>query len=151
MAIEDNYTIPLSASELPIRNDQIDKLFICFIASTDPATQQPWCSDVRAALPRLEKIFSSPDAPRLSYVHVGLKPEYVLAFHKSGNRPQIRSLLTSIARWRDPNNKYRKEWGINAVPTLICYQRNNGKVEATGQLVEGELVDNAKLLSFAAQ
>jgi len=53
------------------------KLFVCFISSTDPATKQPWCPDVRAALPRLDAAFSSEDAPKLAYVHVGQKPECV--------------------------------------------------------------------------
>lgn len=75
MAIQDHFALPPSAQELPIAPEQTEKLFICFISSTDPATKQPWCIDVRAALPRLEKAFSSQDAPKLAYVHVGQKPE----------------------------------------------------------------------------
>ncbi|KAH7414018.1 hypothetical protein DE146DRAFT_707771 [Phaeosphaeria sp. MPI-PUGE-AT-0046c] len=128
MAIYDQVTIPASAQDLPIAYDYNEKLFICFISSIDPVTKQPWCPDVRAALPRLEKIFGSQDAPKLAYVHVGQKLE-----------------------WNSLENKYRKDWGISAVPTLVCFQRINNTVEATGRLVEGELIDDEKLSSFAAQ
>jgi hypothetical protein len=77
MPILDALPVPTSAQELPIADDAVCKLFLCFISSTDPSTKQPWCPDVRAALPRLEKAFSSQDAPELVYVHVGQKPECV--------------------------------------------------------------------------
>jgi hypothetical protein len=47
------------------------------------------------------------------------------------------------------NNVYRKVWGINAVPTLLRYQRINGIVTATGRLVEGEIMDENKLFGFS--
>lgn len=81
MPIQDHFQVPSSAEELPIPSDSSAKLFVCFISSTDPATKQAWCPDVRAALPRLEKVFSSQDAPKLLYVHVGQKPEYVVSLH----------------------------------------------------------------------
>jgi hypothetical protein len=75
MPIQDHFQVPQSAQDLPVANDPADKLFVCFISSTDPITKQPWCPDVRAALPHLEKRFSGQEAPRLAYVHVGQKPE----------------------------------------------------------------------------
>jgi hypothetical protein len=77
MPIQDHFHVPLSVQELPIANELASKLFVCFISSTDPSTKQPWCPDVRAALPQLEKAFSSQDAPKLAYVHVGQKAECV--------------------------------------------------------------------------
>jgi hypothetical protein len=75
MPIQDHFPIPASTQDLPVANDAADKFFVCFISSTDPATQQAWCPDVRDALPRLEKVFSGPEGPKLAYVHVGQKPE----------------------------------------------------------------------------
>ena len=75
MPIQDNFPIPASAQELPVPSDADAKLFLCFISSTDPATNQPWCPDVRAALPKLQKVFGGEDAPTLLYIHVGQKPE----------------------------------------------------------------------------
>jgi hypothetical protein len=75
MPIQDNFPIPASVQELPVPNDADAKLFLCFISSTDPVTNQPWCPDVRAALPKLQKIFKSENAPTLLYIHVGQKPE----------------------------------------------------------------------------
>jgi hypothetical protein len=43
------------------------------------------------------------------------------------------------------NNKYRKDWGITALPTLVRYQCIDGAVSATGRLVEGEIMDEKKL------
>jgi hypothetical protein len=77
MPILDPLPVPTSAQELPIANDVGRKLFVCFVSSTDPSTKQPWCPDVRAALPRLDKAFSSQHAPELAYVHVGQKSECV--------------------------------------------------------------------------
>lgn len=46
---------------------------------------------------------------------------------------------------------YRKVWGINAIPTLVRYQHIDGTVTATGRLVEGEIMDDEKLLSFYSE
>ncbi|KAJ8115377.1 hypothetical protein OPT61_g2973 [Boeremia exigua] len=67
MPIQDAFQLPASAQALPLANNATAELFLCFIASTDPATSQPWCPDVRAALPRLEKVFSGADAPELAW------------------------------------------------------------------------------------
>lgn len=75
MPVQDHYQIPSSAQELPVSESPNGRLYIAFISGTDAVTSQPWCPDVRAALPRLQKAFSSEDAPQLLYVHVGQKPE----------------------------------------------------------------------------
>jgi hypothetical protein len=149
MPIQDQFPVPTSAQELPIGSDPACKLFVSFISSTDPSTKQPWCSDVRAALPRLEKAFASQDAPNLIYVHVGQKPEYVPTPMNAGFA-RIWALLTGI-RWKEPNNVYRKVWNVNAIPTLVSYQRVNGLVEATGRLVEGEIMDDKKFSDFFSE
>jgi hypothetical protein len=46
---------------------------------------------------------------------------------------------------------YRKVWDINAIPTLVRYQPIDGIVTATGRLVEGEIMDDKKLLSFSSE
>ena len=51
------------------------KFFIAFVSSDDPVTKQPWCPDVRAALPHIEAAFSAADAPTVAIVPVGQKPE----------------------------------------------------------------------------
>jgi hypothetical protein len=150
MPIRDKLRIPHSAQDLPLGNDPTEKLFVCFISSTDPSTNLPWCPDVRAALPRLNKAFSSEHAPRLALVHVGQKPEYVLFLFDCGIRPRTRAILTSC-RWKDMNNKYRKDWGINALPTLVRYQCIDGAVSATGRLVEGEIMDEKKLSKLVSE
>ncbi|KAH4188158.1 hypothetical protein HBI56_108180 [Parastagonospora nodorum] len=128
MPIQDNLQIPFSAQELPVPDDPAAKLFVCFISSADPVTKQPWCPDVRAALPRLDAAFSSEDAPNLAYVHVGQKPE-----------------------WKEMDNLYRKTWGVNAIPALVRYQRINGVVKETGRLVEAEIMDEEKVLSLVSE
>ncbi|OSS47243.1 hypothetical protein B5807_09805 [Epicoccum nigrum] len=125
MPIQDNFPIPSSAQELPISNDTDAKLFLCFISGTDPATDQPWCPDVRAALPKLQKVFESEGAHTLLYVHVGQKPE-----------------------WKDQGNVYRTKWSVKAVPQLVRYQWVDGEIKATGQLVENDVLDEEKLAAF---
>lgn len=73
MPIHDNFEVPASAQALPLKDG--DKIFILFLASTDPATKQPWCSDVRAALPLLNATFSTITSPEVHYVYVGQKLE----------------------------------------------------------------------------
>lgn len=70
-----DFTIPESTKLLQLPNDSNSKFFIVFVSSNDPATKQPWCPDVRAALPCIDAAFSSEHAPRLAVVEVGQKPE----------------------------------------------------------------------------
>lgn len=73
MPFVSDFTLPESANRLPL--DSNTALFVAFISSNDPVTKQPWCPDVRAALPRLHAAFSGADAPKLAVVEVGQKPE----------------------------------------------------------------------------
>lgn len=61
------------------------------------------------------------------------------------------SLLTVSVRWKDLENVYRTKWGVKAVPHLIRYQRVEGEVRATGQLVENEVNNDIKLLDFVSR
>ena len=69
MTITDNFSLPSSPSALSAHADG-KPTFIGFIAAKDPTTDQPWCPDVRAALPVLEKVFSGADGRDVSYVSV---------------------------------------------------------------------------------
>lgn len=143
MPIQDHFPLPSSAQELPLGDDSTAKLFIAFISSKDPTTKQSWCPDVRAALPRLDAEFTGRHRPELAYVHVGQRPEYV---PNRGRRAPTEYRVTNCSlRWKIPNNLYRKVWNVNFVPTLVRYQRVNGKVVEKGRLVEGELLDPGKL------
>lgn len=73
MPITKNLTLPSSAKDLTVNPDS--KLFIAFISSPDPITKQPWCPDVRDALPHINKAFAGDDAPDLAIIEVGQKPE----------------------------------------------------------------------------
>lgn len=55
-----------------------------------------------------------------------------------------------VVRWRDLGNVYRKHWDVRAVPQLVRYQRVEGEVKAVGRLVEGEIIDEVKLLDFVS-
>ncbi|KAF2998630.1 hypothetical protein E8E13_007430 [Curvularia kusanoi] len=127
MPITDHYPIPPSTQDLPVPIDSSAPLFLCFIAGTDPATNASWCPDVRAALPKLQRVFESETAPKLLYVHVGQKPE-----------------------WKDQGNVYRTQWGVKAVPQLVKFQRIGGEVKVVGQLVENEVLDEEKLGAFVS-
>ncbi|KGO72294.1 hypothetical protein PITC_050940 [Penicillium italicum] len=123
MPIAQNFTLPSSAKELALSSDS--KLFIAFISSSDPITKQPWCPDVRDALPHISKAFSGDDAPELAMIEVGQKPE-----------------------WSNPRNVYRTTWGTKNIPALVRYEQVNGKVTETGRLVEGEILNKKRLLDF---
>ena len=49
------------------------------------------------------------------------------------------------SRWRDPNNVFRTKWNVNNVPTLVRYERVDGKVKETGRLTENEILDGQQL------
>ncbi|PYH93823.1 DUF953 domain protein [Aspergillus ellipticus CBS 707.79] len=121
-----DFTLPSSAKLLGFPDNDADaKLFLVFVSSEDPVTRQAWCPDVRAAWPKIQAAFSGAEAPRLAVVEVGQKPE-----------------------WKDPQNVYRANWGINCIPALVRYQRVSGEVVETGKLVEGEILDQERLAKF---
>ncbi|KAI9367995.1 hypothetical protein BJX61DRAFT_251323 [Aspergillus egyptiacus] len=101
--------------------------FLSFHASPDPTTGKPWCPDVAAALPYLNEVFSAPQSPTVAYVNVGQRDE-----------------------WKDPSNIYRTQWKLSCIPTLIRFERVDGNVQEVGRLVEGEIVDRAKLEKFVS-
>ncbi|KAJ5533582.1 hypothetical protein N7494_010134 [Penicillium frequentans] len=126
MPITRDFAPPANARllELP---ESSPKFFIAFVSSDDPITSQPWCPDVRAALPHINTAFAPADAPTVAIVPVGQKPE-----------------------WRDPKNVYRTNWNVHNVPALVRFERVDGEVSATGKLIEGEILDKAKLCAFLA-
>lgn len=67
--------------------------YILFFASGTP----PWCPDCRDALPVIESIFGSADAPKLQVIKVGLRDE-----------------------WKTSNNKWRGEpFHVKETPSII--------------------------------
>ncbi|KAH8890214.1 hypothetical protein GQ53DRAFT_766280 [Thozetella sp. PMI_491] len=127
MPISTDFALPDAAKRLELPGDANSKLFVCFIASTDPVTKQAWCPDVRVALPVLKTTFSGSNAPELALIEVGQRPE-----------------------WRAAGNIYRKNFDVHSVPTLVRFQRVNGEVKEVGRLVEAELLDEKKLHTLMA-
>ncbi|KAJ5936884.1 hypothetical protein N7466_003334 [Penicillium verhagenii] len=127
MPITREFTPPANARLLELPEGPNPKFFIAFVSSDDPITSQPWCPDVRAALPHINAAFEAEDAHTVAIVPVGQKPE-----------------------WRDPKNVYRADWNIHNVPALVRFERVDGEVKATGKLIEGEILDQAKLGAFLA-
>lgn len=109
MTILKSFPLPSSPSALQIPNEKekdsppSNIFFIAFLASKDPLTNQPWCPDVRAALPILEATFQEPTTsqgaegeqgkkedegskkstttpPVVAFIEVGQKMEYVFSF-----------------------------------------------------------------------
>jgi len=124
-----------------------DSTYILFIVDNDAATGQPWCPDVRAALPVVEKYFAQHPDLSISAASVGSRVEYVSSlFHL----PQ-HLILTHVCMWRDPaNKKWKTTWGIRAVPTLVKYTRAEESEEGIlqAQLVELDAADEEKLEAF---
>ncbi|KAJ5886414.1 uncharacterized protein N7473_009088 [Penicillium subrubescens] len=127
MPIIKNFTLPASAKLLEVPEGPKAKLFLAFISGDDAITKQPWCPDVRAALPHIDAAFTAPDAPTVAYVSVGEK-----------------------LQWKDLKNIYRTQWKVNNVPALVRYQLVKGEVSETGRLIEAEILDKAKLQAFLA-
>lgn len=75
MPILRSFAVPKSIESLQLPADS--PFFIAFLASKDPATKQPWCPDVRAALPTLEASFQGQKQPTAAFVEVGQRPECV--------------------------------------------------------------------------
>ncbi|RMJ22207.1 hypothetical protein PHISP_06926 [Aspergillus sp. HF37] len=120
------FPTPQSPAQLPLPPaEYAAKVFVAFISSQDPETNQPWCPDVRAAMPFIEAVFAGEDALGLVVVEVGQKPE-----------------------WKDPQNTYRTEWNITSIPSLVRYERVDGEPAETGRLVEGGILSVEKLRDF---
>ncbi|KAI1327459.1 hypothetical protein F5Y16DRAFT_372073 [Xylariaceae sp. FL0255] len=125
MPIIQNFTLPETPEAFAKVQNITTPFFITFIASKDPATNQPWCPDVRAALPVIKATFSADDAPGLAIVEVGQRNEY-----------------------KSASNHYRTTWKMPNVPTLVRYERKGEKLVEVGRLVEGEILDAGRLQQF---
>lgn len=75
MPIITDFKLPASAGALALHDQSSAAFFIAFITADDPHTNQPWCPDVRAALPYIKAAFSTDSAPDLAFVSVGQIPE----------------------------------------------------------------------------
>ncbi|KAL2822172.1 hypothetical protein BDW59DRAFT_149738 [Aspergillus cavernicola] len=125
MPVLTDFTLPTSPLTLALPATPNAVFFISFHASPDPTTGKPWCPDVVAALPHLNEVFSAAHKPQVAFVDVGLRPE-----------------------WKDLSNVYRTKWNVSFVPTLARYERVDGEVKEVGRLVEGEILDRARLNKF---
>ncbi|KAL3454243.1 hypothetical protein BJX65DRAFT_263049 [Aspergillus insuetus] len=125
MPIITDFPLPTSAATLNLPTPPNTPFFIAFLASVDPATGKPWCPDVVAALPVLHETFSAEHAPLVAFVEVGQKPE-----------------------WKDLSNNFRTKWKLSAVPSLVRFETVDGEVKEVGRIVEGEILDRARLGKF---
>lgn len=73
MPLIKDFTLPASAAHLDVSEAHDAKFIIAFISGNDPVTHQPWCPDVRDALPHLDAAFAHSDAPAVAVVSVGEK------------------------------------------------------------------------------
>ncbi|CAG9984459.1 unnamed protein product [Clonostachys byssicola] len=126
MPILKSFSLPDSESALPVVQDK--PLFVVFLSPDDPETKQPWCSDVRAALPLLNQTFSGPSSPEAAYIEVGPRPEY-----------------------KKPDNYFRTKWNIHNIPTVVRYELRDGKVQEIGRLIENEVIENNNLQSLVSR
>lgn len=156
MTILKSFPLPSSPSALQIPNEKEkdsppSNFFIAFLASKDPLTNQPWCPDVRAALPILEATFQEPTTsqgegrkeeeegkkstttppPVVAFIEVGQKTEYVFSFFSPYFFlsalfflffSHFFSFLWEKNRWKNPHNVFRTQWNIHNVPVLVRYE-----------------------------
>jgi len=72
MGITYDNTLPVSSHNQMYKHLQPGQTqYVVFIASKDPKTNTPWCSDVRAAMPILLKYFTKHEDKELTVVEVG--------------------------------------------------------------------------------
>ncbi|EMF11892.1 uncharacterized protein SEPMUDRAFT_26035, partial [Sphaerulina musiva SO2202] len=154
MTILKSFPLPSSPSALQIPNEKEkdsppSNFFIAFLASKDPLTNQPWCPDVRAALPILEATFqettTSQGAEGEEEKEEGKKSTTtppVVAFIEVGQKTE----------WKNPHNVFRTQWNIHNVPVLVRYElvgentaTTTKQVKEVGRLVEGEILDERRL------
>ncbi|OJJ56106.1 hypothetical protein ASPSYDRAFT_60209 [Aspergillus sydowii CBS 593.65] len=126
MPVITDFPLPSSATALQLSAEN-PVTFLSFHASPDPNTGKPWCPDVVAALPHLQEVFSTPQAPQVAFINVGQKDE-----------------------WKDLSNVYRTKWNVGAIPTLVRYELVDGDVKETGRLVEAQILDRARLSKFVS-
>ena len=78
MPVTTDFTLPATPSALDLSEGSNGAFFIAFISGDNAQTKQPWCPDVRAALPHINAAFSADGAPVVAFASVGQIPEYVL-------------------------------------------------------------------------
>lgn len=68
------------------------------------------------------------------------------------NDPYLSSgtLLSTAYRWKDPNNVYRTVWKVNNVPALLRFEKTSEGVKEVGRLIEGEILDEQRLISLVS-
>ncbi|ORY79277.1 hypothetical protein BCR35DRAFT_304670 [Leucosporidium creatinivorum] len=102
--------------------------FLIFFASVEESTGKSWCPDCVRVEPTIEQ-------------HV----------------PQARSSLIYVgqrADWKSPENAFRQAFGLKGVPTIVRVESSadQGSLQAhiasAPKLVEGEILDEAKLKDF---
>lgn len=176
MTILKSFPLPSSPSALQIPNEKEkdsspSNFFIAFLASKDPLTNQPWCPDVRAALPILEATFqdtttsqgaeeekegtkkSTTTPPVVAFIEVGQKTEYVFSFFflffflllslSCFLTIFYPSFLGKQNRWKNPHNVFRTQWNIHNVPVLVRYELVGENTATTTKQVKevGRLVE----------
>ncbi|ETS74403.1 hypothetical protein PFICI_14269 [Pestalotiopsis fici W106-1] len=97
-----------------------DSAYIFFICDNDASTGKPWCPDVRAAIPVVQKYFEK-------------RPEEILVV-SVGQLPQ----------WKSPDSIFRTKWDLKAIPTLVKYTRTQDGVSQQ-QVVEKDVKDEGLL------
>ena len=60
-------------------------------------------------------------------------------------RGSVRLTEDVVCRWRQNTNPVRTKWNVHNIPTVVRYQRVDGKIQETGRLVEGEILNERKL------
>lgn len=142
MPVITDFSLPSSAAALQLSAEK-PVTFLSFHASPDPNTGKPWCPDVVAALPHLQEVFSTPQAPQVAFINVGQRDQYVPFIS------HFNALHTDYhLRWKDLSNVYRTKWNVNAVPSLVRYELVDGNVKETGRLVEAQILDRGRLNKF---
>ncbi|CAD6951361.1 unnamed protein product [Tilletia caries] len=116
-------TMPLHTTQLPSGVAQAPSpAYLIFWASGSPS----WCPDCRDAEPAIHAVFGknpneNHDGPAGYMLYVGDRPT-----------------------WKDPNNHYRLDYGVQSVPTILRWE--NGK--ETGRLEDDDCQDEGKLRAF---
>ncbi|KDN50867.1 thioredoxin-like protein [Tilletiaria anomala UBC 951] len=102
-----------------------DPKFLVFFASGQPS----WCPDCRDSLPAVQNVFGTDP----STVGKGGDVDGYMIF--VGDRPT----------WKDPENYFRKSYGIKCVPTIVKFSK--GKMVARLEDVP-DCADESKVLAF---
>jgi hypothetical protein len=144
MPILHDFALPKAIGDLEFPSATTDAFFVVFLASKDPQTNKAWCPDVVAAMPTLEATFSGENKPQAAFIDVGQRPEYD---RRSSRR---KTPLTTLYRWKDPNNVFRTVWKVNNVPAVIRFEKTGEGVKEVGRLIEGEILDEQRLASLVA-